>query len=163
MEKRKAAVTKKAPAPAARKSKLSREEADLLILTAQDCRGRAYAPYSGYHVGAAVLTQEGRIFGGCNVENASYSVTLCAERGAIASAIAAGQRNLKAIAIVTEKIGSPCGACRQFLVEFNPEMTVVLADVKGRRVTHKAMDLLPGFFGPANLGKTNAEERDASA
>lgn len=150
----------KVPTPASRKKliRLSREDADRLILTAHDCRGRAYAPYSDYQVGAAVLTGEGRIFGGCNVENASYSVTLCAERCAVGSAIAAGQRNLQAIAIVTEKIASPCGACRQFLIEFNPQMIVVLADTTGRRVMHKATDLLPGFFGPADLDSKEARK-----
>jgi len=130
---------------------LATEVIDRLVYAAHDARGRAYAPYSNYQVGAAVLTREGRIFGGCNVENASYGISLCAERGAIASAIAAGQRDFTAIAIATERIGSPCGACRQFLVEFNPKMTVILSDVDGRKVSHLAMDLLPGFFGPAHL------------
>ena len=153
MDKKPAQKKAAAGALIGKRPRLSRLEVDRLVLTAQDCRGRAYAPYSNYQVGAAVLTHEGRIFGGCNVENASYSVTLCAERGAIASAIAAGQRKFQAIAIVTEKIGSPCGACRQFLVEFNPEMTVILADTSGKRLTHKAKDLLPGFFGPATLNE----------
>lgn len=158
MDKRKPAAKASTPAPRKKTIRLSREDADRLILTAHDCRGRAYAPYSHYQVGAAVLTGEGRIFVGCNVENASYSVTLCAERCAVGSAIAAGQRDLQAIAIVTDKIASPCGACRQFLVEFNPQMIVVLADTAGRRVMHKAMDLLPGFFGPADLVSTKDRE-----
>ena len=131
--------------------RLSAADRDKLVMTAQDVRGRAYAPYSKYHVGAAVLTASGRIFGGCNIENASYGLTLCAERAAVASAIAAGHQTFIAIAIVTENLSSPCGACRQFLSEFNPAMAVILADAHGKRKVHNLRDLLPESFGPNNL------------
>ncbi|MGI8907072.1 MAG: cytidine deaminase [Candidatus Sumerlaeaceae bacterium] len=115
-------------------------------MAAGDARGRAYAPYSNYKVGAALLTLDGRIYGGCNVENSSYGLCICAERGAIAAAVAAGQQEFRAIAVVTEDVGSPCGACRQFFVEFNPDMTVILADTKGKRTTYAARQLLPDYF-----------------
>lgn len=126
--------------------KISRAEANRLMMAASDARGRAYAPYSGYKVGAALLTLDGRIYGGCNVENSSYSLCVCAERGAMVSAVCAGQQEFRAIAIVTEDIGSPCGACRQFFVEFNPEMTVIVADTSGKHKTYIAKQLLPDFF-----------------
>jgi cytidine deaminase len=126
--------------------KLKAVEADRLVQAAQDARGRAYAPYSHYLVGAALLTADGRVFGGCNVENASYGLCLCAERGAIASAVSAGEHEFDAMAVVTEDLGSPCGACRQFLVEFNPEMSVILANTAGKRVSYTAGEMLPDFF-----------------
>jgi cytidine deaminase len=126
--------------------KISRSEAERLVLAASDARGRAYAPYSGYKVGAALLTLDGKIYGGCNVENSSYGLCVCAERCAMGSAVCAGQQEFRAIAVVTEDIGSPCGACRQFFVEFNPEMTVILADASGKRKTYTAKQLLPDYF-----------------
>lgn len=131
--------------------RLAKADQDRLVVTAMDVRGRAYAPYSGYHVGAAVLTASGRVFGGCNVENASYGLSLCAERGALSAAVAAGHSSFEAIAIVADSIASPCGACRQFMVEFNPEMAVILADAHGNRKLTRARDLLPDFFGPDDL------------
>ena len=119
-----------------------------LVETARTCRAAAYAPYSRYQVGAALLTETGEVFGGCNVENASYGLTICAERTAITSAVAAGHRSFKAIAIVTSdsRLPSPCGACRQFMVEFSPNMRVILANDGGQSRTHAAKDLLPDFF-----------------
>lgn len=143
-QKPKPAAKTKAAAP--RTKNLTAAEVDRLVMAAHDARGRAYAPYSKYNVGAALLTDDGRIFGGCNVENSSYGLTLCAERGAIASAISSGHQQFRAIAVATEDIGSPCGACRQFLVEFNPDMLVILADVAGKRKTFTARELLPEFF-----------------
>ncbi len=147
-------MKKKSPAKSAPRTparpklsgKLKRSDADRLVMAAGDARGRAYAPYSNYKVGAALLTLDGRIYGGCNVENSSYGLCLCAERGAIVSAVCAGQQEIRAIAVVTEDIGSPCGACRQFMVEFNPDMTVILADTNGKRKTYTAKELLPDYF-----------------
>ena len=100
-----------------------------LQTVARAARGNAWAPYSRFQVGAAVLTADGRIFVGCNVENASYGLTICAERVAICTAIAQGCSSFTAICVSLTGIPVPCGACRQFLVEFNPEMLVLLDDV----------------------------------
>lgn len=100
-----------------------------LQTAARAARGNAWAPYSRYQVGAAVLASDGRIFVGCNVENASYGLTICAERVAICTAIAQGCASFSAICVSLTGIPVPCGACRQFLVEFNPEMLVLLDDV----------------------------------
>lgn len=115
-------------------------------------RKRAYAPYSKYAVGAAIATKSGRVFEGCNVENASFGATICAERGAIMQMIAAGEREPIACAIVTgDKDGAaPCGLCRQVLAEFTHDMPIVLVGSGARagavrRVTHLA-DLLPLAF-----------------
>ncbi|MDC0935343.1 cytidine deaminase [Pirellulales bacterium] len=99
-----------------------------LIDAALAAQQNAYAPYSNFSVGAAVLTATGEVFTGCNVENASYGLTICAERVAASSAIAAGHRELSAVAIAIRGSGSPCGACRQFLAEFGPAMDVILID-----------------------------------
>lgn len=127
---------------------LTAKEADELIAQARKYRERAYAPYSKFPVGAALLCHNGRVFGGCNVENASYGLTICAERNAMAAAIAEGERSFRAIAIVTanEVMPSPCGACRQFMVEFNPAMHVSLENGRGDRRFYQAKDLLPEFF-----------------
>lgn len=94
--------------------------------SARRARENAWAPYSKYHVGAAVLTDSGLIFSGCNVENASYGLTICAERVAVCSAVAQGHRNFEAICISLTGVPVPCGACRQFLTEFSPRMPVIL-------------------------------------
>lgn len=127
---------------------LQESEIAKLIETALQYRDRAYAPYSHYRVGAALLAEDGTIYGGCNVENASYGLTICAERNAIASAVAAGQRKLRAIAIASsdENPATPCGACRQFMVEFNPNMIVILAGSEETRRVYSAKDLLPESF-----------------
>ena len=119
-----------------------------LARAARAFRAKAYAPYSGYKVGAALLGSNGRVYGGCNVENASYGLTVCAERVAIGAAVADGERRPVAIAVATgdAEPATPCGACRQSLVEFNPKMEVILVG-SGRKVTRcRAGDLLPGFF-----------------
>ena len=125
-----------------------------LLDVARDARLRAYAPYSKYQVGAAVLGADGVIYGGCNVENASYGLCMCAERVALHTAVAAGCPRPLAVAVVTKDGGSPCGACRQVMVEFNPSMPVIIAAADGEdyRVTTTA-ELLPDFFGPESLDK----------
>jgi cytidine deaminase len=105
---------------------------DKLLAAARAVRQRAHAPYSRFAVGAAVLDERGRIHVGCNVENASYGLTICAERNAVAAAVAAGARRIRAVAVVTPTVASPCGACRQVLAELgSPETEVVLAGPRG--------------------------------
>lgn len=123
--------------------------------SARDAAKRAYAPYSRFQVGAAVLTGSGRVFVGCNVENASYGLCNCAERTAIFSAVAAGETNVQAIVIYTptKTPTAPCGACRQVINEFGPE-AIILSCCKGEeRIEALLTDLLPSAFGPKNLGK----------
>lgn len=107
---------------------MNQQEKETLIQAAIYARENAYAPYSKFQVGAAVLTSDGQVFGGCNVENASYGLTICAERIAAGTAVAAGSREITAVAIATPGGHSPCGACRQFLAEFGGGMTVLLVD-----------------------------------
>lgn len=128
--------------------------ADELLQAASAARQRAYAPYSGYAVGCAVLADDGRVFSGCNVENASYGLSICAERNAVAQAVAAGARRFLLVAVSTRDAGSPCGACRQVLREFDvtevPMKVVIGAPgAKGRVV--RLRDLLPDAFGPESL------------
>ena len=116
-------------------------------------REKAWAPYSGFAVGAAVLAADGRVFVGCNVENASYGLSICAERNAVAAAVAAGARDLTAVAVVTDADppAPPCGACRQVLAEFG-NLTVVLAGTAGATTVTTVADLLPAPFTPDALG-----------
>lgn len=113
-------------------------------------RQNAWAPYSKYLVGAAVQTSCGKIFTGCNVENASYGLTICAERVAICSAVAQGYRKFAAVSVSLTGIPVPCGACRQFLVEFNPEMIVLLDNINDSPESPPDFtvlsELLPRFF-----------------
>lgn len=128
------------------------DEAKFLIELAAEARRRAYAPYSNYLVGAALRTHSGRIFTGVNVENAAYPTTICAERVAIFTAIAQGEREFEAIAVVTSNGGSPCGSCRQVMAEFGLDMVVLIADADGRLVKQTTVnDLLPGAFTPGHL------------
>jgi cytidine deaminase len=119
-----------------------------LLRQAREAREHAYAPYSGFRVGAALLCDDGTVFHGSNVENVSYGLTICAERGAVSAAVAAGARSFRAIAVVTdaEQVVWPCGACRQVLAEFAPSMTV-LAEANGRREEKTLEELLPARFG----------------
>jgi len=119
-----------------------------LLAAAKAAQRRAYAPYSKFRVGAALLTKSGKIYTGCNVENASYGLTICAERVALAKAVSEGHRKFKAIAVVAPSAGlSPCGACRQVLAEFG-EMVVVCADSRNRQKLrlHLLSELLPHAF-----------------
>ena len=126
-------------------------EDDLLALAelAKAVREHAYAPYSRYHVGAALRTPSGRVFVGANVENATYGATLCAERAAVAGMVAAGERRIAAIAVATadDPPGLPCGICRQTLAEFgSPELVVLAVSATGERRRTLA-ELLPEPFG----------------
>ncbi len=123
-----------------------------LIEAASQARQWAYAPYSHYAVGAAVLTASGRIYDGVNVENAAYPTGICAERVAIFKAVSQGERQFTAIAVVTEKGGTPCGACRQVISEFGIETAVLIVDEQGHILKELPIsDLLPGAFGPKDL------------
>lgn len=123
-----------------------------LIQAAIKAAEHAYIPYSNYPVGAALLSEDGTVFTGCNIENATYPATICAERTALVKAVSEGYQSFSAIVVVTRDGGSPCGICRQMLYEFSPEMTVVIADLDGM-VHHKLplSDLLPHGFGPSHL------------
>lgn len=116
-----------------------------LIRAAIEARGSAHSPYSGFAVGAALLCEDGSVFTGCNVENLSFGLTMCAERVALGSAIAAGNRKLRCIAIAadTDEVLSPCGACRQVLAEFNPSLTVFAANLNGEVEEFSLEVLLP--------------------
>ncbi len=130
-------------------------EADLIAL-ARRARERAYAPYSNFAVGAALLGRSGRVFTGCNVENAAYPLCTCAERAAVVKAVSEGEREFVAIAVVTSTGATPCGACRQILREFGgPEgdLRVIVADLEGHVRTFTVAELLPSGFTSAQLQK----------
>ena len=122
-----------------------------LIRAARDAREHAHAPYSGYAVGAAVRTRSGRIFTGCNIENASFGATVCAERVALWKAVSEGERDFDALAVVTLNGGSPCGLCRQVMAEFAPEMRIIIADLQGNFRETTVEDLLPDRFRPEDI------------
>jgi cytidine deaminase len=128
-----------------------RHTSDRLVSAATAAREKAYAPYSGFAVGAALLAADGQVYTGCNVENASYGLGVCAERNAIFHAVAEGVRDFVAVAVVTENGVTPCGACRQVLSEFNPRMTVIVADGAGQRTIYRLDELLPHAFGREHL------------
>jgi cytidine deaminase len=125
--------------------------AQTLVVAALEARSRAYAPYSNFAVGAALQTTAGRVFGGCNVENASFGLTICAERVALAKAVSEGERDFRAIAVVSRGGATPCGACRQVLAEFNPDLRVIVADLEGNRREFSLRALLPEAFLPDHL------------
>jgi cytidine deaminase len=126
---------------------------DPLIEAARQARERAFAPYSGFRVGAALEAADGRIIVGCNVENASYGLTLCAERVALVKAISDGITSFKRIAVVTDvdDLTPPCGACRQLLWEFAPDAEVILANLRGKSAVYRVAELLPHGFDAGNL------------
>ena len=124
-----------------------------LIAAARQAREHAHAPFSEFRVGAAVRTKSGRTFGGCNVENASYGLTICAERVAIFKAISEGEREFDAVAVVTDAddLTPPCGACRQIIWEFCGDVPVILANLKGKIERERSSKLLPRPFDSSNL------------
>jgi cytidine deaminase len=131
---------------------LSDEERTALIELANEARRRAYAPYSHYHVGAALRTKSGRIYTGCNVENAAYPTGMCAERVAIFKAVSEGERQFEVLAVATSNGGSPCGGCRQVLAEFGLDTIILISDGQGRLVQETTVaGLLPGAFTPGDL------------
>lgn len=161
--KKKAAKKTAAKKPAARRGRrpgltskgANRPQVDVrgMIAMARRARDFAFAPFSRFKVGAAIRTRDGRIFTGCNVENASFSLTLCAERTAIFKAISEGTREFSQVVIVTDanKLTPPCGACRQVLWEFAPDAEVILANVRGRTRRMKMSALLPSPFDSRDL------------
>jgi cytidine deaminase len=122
-----------------------------LVEAARQARRNAYAPYSHYSVGAAVLAEDGRIFAGANVENASYGMTICAERAAVFAAISAGARRIEAVAVCSENAWRPCGACRQVLSEFADDLLVLICDGQSSLYETTLQALLPERFGPQDL------------
>ncbi len=131
---------------------LSDEMKDKIMRSAAEVRLKAYAPYSNYQVGAALLTRTGEIFVGANVENAAYPVTMCAERAAVFSAVSAGKREFVAIAVATQNGGTPCGSCRQVLSEFGLDIEVLLVDSDGNFLQQNTVrELLPGAFQSKDL------------
>ena len=131
---------------------LTNEEQQSLIDLANTARGRAYAPYSKYAVGAALRTKTGRIFTGVNVENAAYPQTMCAERVAIFKAVSEGEKEFEVISVVTDNGGSPCGGCRQVMAEFGLDTIVLIANGDGKLLKETTVkDLLPEAFTPDHL------------
>lgn len=127
-----------------------------LIKEALDAREMAYVPYSTFKVGAALLTKDGAVYKGCNIENAGYSMTNCAERTAFFKAVSEGAKDFVKLAVVADTEGpvSPCGACRQVISEFcDPSMEVILTNLKGDTQVTTVADLLPGAFSPKDLNK----------
>lgn len=118
-----------------------------LIETAIEFRNRAYAPYSGFKVGAAVEGASGKIYGGCNIENTSYGLTICAERAAVARAVAEGEREIKSVAVATsdKKLSMPCGACRQVIIEFGKGADIFCTDPEGNFNLYKSGEMLPNY------------------
>jgi cytidine deaminase len=131
---------------------LTNEMKDKLIQTAKEAWGRAYAPYSHYNVGAAVLTESGEIYDGVNIENAVYPVGICGERTAIFKAVSEGHRKFQAIAVVTKNGGTPCGACRQVMAEFGLDTIVLIAKTDGELIHQLTVaELLPYSFGEKDI------------
>ncbi|MBI5814263.1 MAG: cytidine deaminase [Nitrospinae bacterium] len=120
---------------------------------AREAMKNAYAPYSGFRVGAAALTDSGRIYTGTNVENASYGLTICAERVAVFKAVSEGHSGITRVAVVSSsgEMTFPCGACRQVINEFAPAAQIITADSSGQVRRHNIETLLPNAFGPQNL------------
>jgi cytidine deaminase len=122
-----------------------------LVTLAAQAREAAYAPYSRYKVGAALLAKSGHVYTGCNIENAVYSLTICAERTAVFKAVSEGEQAFEAIAVVTSNGGTPCGSCRQVLAEFGLDIRVLIATPQELVSEETVGGLLPGAFGPQHL------------
>ncbi len=129
-----------------------------LAEAARRAREHAYAPYSNYPVGAALLAADGALYTGCNVENAAYPACICAERVAITKAISEGCREFVALAVATRDGGSPCGTCRQVMFEFAPDMVVLLVNERQIVAEYRLRELLPHGFGPASLLDRRADD-----
>lgn len=128
------------------------EQYQSLIEAAAEARRWAYAPYSKYRVGAALLASSGRVYTGVNVENAAYPDSICAERVAIFKAVSEGEKEFEAIAVVTGNGGFPCGSCRQVMAEFGQDTEVIITNAEGKIITKtRVRDLLPGAFGQQDL------------
>ena len=127
------------------------EQRTALIQAAMRARKHAYAPYSNYPVGAALLIEDGSIITGVNVENSSYGLSNCAERTAVFKAVSEGHRRILAVAVATDNAGSPCGACRQVLTEFAGDVPLYLVDAAGNGRDTTLYTLLPDHFGPEQL------------
>lgn len=127
-----------------------------LIKEALKAKEKAYVPYSKFHVGAVVVTENDEIYSGCNIENAAYTPTICAERTAIFKAVSEGHRNIKTIVIVGDSnMTYPCGVCRQVLREFGPKAKVIIANSIDEYKEYTLEDLLPHSFGPQDLKESN--------
>mgnify|MGYP000947261286 CR=1 FL=1 len=138
---------------------MEHETKERLIQAALAARDKAYVPYSHYPVGAAILTGSGRIYTGCNIENSSYGATICAERVAACSAVAAGDLPFRALAVVTdsEEPGPPCGICRQFLSEFVDDLPIIMANLKGKIKKGNLRAYLPAAFTGAFIKDREGE------
>lgn len=132
----------------------------LLVTRAREAKEHSYSPYSRFRVGAALLTTDGRIFTGCNVENSSYGLTICAERTALFKAVSEGEHSFKALAIASDEdsFTPPCGACRQVIFELAGNVDVLLTRKNGTYVKTKMTDLLPRPFNGNNLKKTRRKK-----
>lgn len=129
-----------------------------LIEKAMEAKEKAYVPYSNFHVGAAVETEDGSIYTGCNIENASYTPTVCAERTAIFKAVSEGGRKIKKIAIVGDSnMTYPCGVCRQVIREFGKDADIIIANSKDEYEVYTLEDLLPHSFGPEDLKQSEKD------
>lgn len=134
---------------------------DELVRAAFEARERAHAPYSHYHVGAAILGEDGRIYQGCNVENVSYPACVCAERVAVGTMVAAGCKRFVAVAVATKDGGTPCGVCRQVLAEFagDRDPRVLCASESGHVQEYSLGDLLPYAFASTEVGRQEDQGR----
>ena len=131
---------------------LTNEEKQALIDKAVEAYHKAYAPYSKYSVGAALIGDSGKVYDGINIENAVYPVTICAERVAIFKAVSEGEKSFSTLAVVTKNGGTPCGSCRQVMAEFNPHALVLIANAKGElKGEYRVHELLPSAFGDGDL------------
>ncbi|NLY30922.1 MAG: cytidine deaminase [Firmicutes bacterium] len=132
---------------------MTEREIDDLVSCAVKAREKAYTPYSKFSVGAAVLTGSGEVYTGCNIENASYGATCCAERVALFKAVSDGEKDIRMIAVVAEgeKAVPPCGICRQVMIELAPQALVVMANLEGERESWTVQELLPNAFGMSSL------------